>query len=369
MRRAVVATLVALLGVLFGLLLVELGLALIGTGHTSDATAESGSRTMHYIYTKTGIGKCYPTNPLGYFPFDLTRPDDFREVSAILEDVSDLPDDWSLARQVEQIRTNSPYCAHIELVALNRGPAPLRGQQALIIGDSFAFGEGLRLSDTLGYRMAEQFLDYNFINMAWPGASVETLFDLEAAEIRPSVVLYFFNINDVRGTPELERRELRLHALNKAKPLDLAESRWSMCARSLRVCGLLSRREAEIARTRASIQYYRDIYFSTENRGNLDRAFERIGKIKKILDDRGERFVIVMFPLFYKAPFAGYPFEAIHSSVKERVERLGIEFIDLLPLFESHLLWDRLTVHPLDRHPSAQAIDEVAGYLAEHLDL
>ncbi len=358
------------LGIVIGLGVVELGLAVFGPGGVHDATG--GPQRMHYIYTNTGLGKCYPSDSREYFPHDLTDPEQLAAMRELIADVSDLPDELSPAEKVDHLRDNAPSCNNIELVALNTGPNPERPHSTLVIGDSFAFGEGLRIEDSIGYSLARRFPASNFVNMAWPGASLETLYDVSKHIDRYKAVLYLYNINDLYRTAKLDQRSYELHSVNReqevAEPLENSGRLFGYCG-YFRACQLLERRDAEIHRSQASIDFYHDLYFSDENDEPRERSFAKIAAMKADIERQGARFVVVMFPLFYKAPLADYPLGRIHDYVRERVEGLGIEFIDLLPAYDGYMTWDDLTVHPLDRHPSAKAVDVAAEYLSSRLQL
>jgi hypothetical protein len=132
---------------------------------------------------------------------------------------------------------------------------------------------------------------------------------------------------------------------------------------------MLYLRRWEAERSRESIEYFRELYFGESNSEPRRHTFDEIAAMNEVLAGRGVRFVVVMFPLYYKAPLADNPFQDIHELVGAELRRRGIEFLDLLPAFEGYFSWYRFTVHPLDRHPSAEAIAIAADYLHGNLRL
>ncbi len=361
------ATLLA--GLVLGMVVIEVALRFIELRPAEQGGADT-YRRMHYIYTETGLGKCYPTDPRRYLPYDLRSDDGYARLGSIVSEVADVPDTWPVAKMVDYLRDNAPFCNNIELARLNGGRYPERPRKVLIVGDSFAFGEGLRLEDTIGYRLAEHFPDVNFPNMAWPGSSIDNVLDPVRTPPDVDTVLYFFNINDIARTDALVRRRDALHDTIRDATVsgeNLAAAAASPYCHYSRLCWMLHLRKWEAQRSQASIDYYRDLYFSAENEAPRTRTFERISKMKSELARRSIRFVVVMFPLYYKAPFSEYPFAGIHDLVETELQSRGVEFLDLLPAYNGYWSWYEFTVHPLDRHPSAKAIDVAAEYLAGHL--
>ncbi len=363
--RAITRTTLVLLGLGLAVGIVEVGLAFVDIGSPQRAT--ESYRRMHYLYTETGLGKCYPTDPRGYFPYDLRKQEDLERLGAIVTDVTDLPEAWTTDEKVAFLRDKAPHCNNIELVPLNSGPDPERERKALIIGDSFAFGEGLRLEDTIGFVLADRYPDVNFVNMAWPGTSINTIFDVEETPGDVDTVLYFYNINDIAKTDDLKQRRDALHdAIRESERYWTAPSTPGPCS-WFATCRLVRYREWELRRSEKTIDYFLDLYFGDENRQPRAASFDRIAEMHENLSRRNIRFVVVMFPLYYKAPFASYPLEPIHLLLADVLRQRDVEFIDLLPAFERYPWWHRFTVHPLDRHPSRRAIQLTAEYLEGQL--
>ncbi len=357
-----------LFGALLALLVAEIGLRFVEFGPHDGSAA--GYRRLHYLYTQTGLGKCYPSDPREYFPFDLSSEEGFAALGPLIADVTDVPGAVSLAERIDYLRQRAPHCNNIELRRLNGGPHPDRGRRMLIVGDSFAFGEGLRIEDTLGYVMGEREADYNFPNMAWPGSSTETVLDVARSPLGSEAVLYFYNINDVALSEPLLHRRDRLHdeiREAKAAARGWADAEVSTVCRYSRVCRLLRFREWEMQRSGAAIEYYRDIYLDDENRAPRRRTFDQLGSLAAALAEDDVRLVVAMFPLFYKAPFTDYPLRDVHELVGRELRGRGVEFIDLLPAFDRHIWWQKFMVHPLDRHPSAEAIEIAGGYVLDEL--
>ncbi len=363
-RRLIIGLAVPLFGIALGVVAVEIGLRAFGP--SLAASRWVGPDRMYYIYTDGGLGKCYPSDPHGYFPINLRDPDDYQRMQERIGDVAGLPDEWSLEQRIELLRKEAPYCNDIRLVPLNRGPQPERPLQVLIIGDSFGFGEGLRLRDSIGFRLADLVSAANFANMSWPGASIKTIFDVSKLPSGTDLVLYLYNLNDVLMTPELDNRQYELFGVYRPEEAEAADSESTPCRLSA-ICQLLRERERRIAKSESVIQLYRDLYFSEANREPLRRTFERMQWMREQVEGHGAEFVMAVYPLFYRPPLADYPFTEIHELIEREARQRGIRVIDLLPAYDGYVFWDRLTVHPLDRHPSPEAIEVAAEFLSEPL--
>jgi hypothetical protein len=364
--------LLVLVGLSLGIVGIEMVLSAADLRRFTVRPLEPNYRT-YYLFTEIGIGKCYPSNPDDSLRYDLRESQDLERLRSLIKDVSDLPDDWSLAKQIEHLQTYAPFCNLIEIRRLNAGLDRNRPRNVLIVGDSFAFGEGLGVEDTVGYRLAGLLPDVNFSNMAWPGSGIDSLHDVSAPlGNKTEAVIYFYNINDIIITDDLRRRGRGLHHIHR--PTEFPENPAGYSATfdrcdSFALCRFLRNRSANRRLSDESVAYYRNLYFSDENRELRSKTFEILGEMNRAVGEQGARFVVVMFPLFYKPPFSDYPFGAIHQLLASETGRRGIEFVDLLPAYEAHSGWGKLTVHSLDRHPSAEAIEIAARYLAERLNL
>ena len=201
--------------------------------------------------------------------------------------------------------------------------------------------------------------------MGWPGTSIETIFDVSKGVERFEAVVYFFNINDVLTTDRLQDRGYKLHGVYRPGRGENPDEPW-FCG-YWRLCQLVLQRQRRLDESGASIEYYRDLYFAPENEAPRSRTFAKLAQMKRDTEAQGTPLIVVMFPLFYRPPLSSYPFADIHDYVAAQAESLGVEFIDLLPAYEGSLVWDDYMVHPLDRHPSAEAVSVAARYLAKRL--
>ena len=86
---------------------------------------------------------------------------------------------------------------------------------------------------------------------------------------------------------------------------------------------------------------------------------------------QGTSFFLFVIPDLLDIPhsierFEDYPFGDDHQLIHERLEKMGVPHIDVLPNFNGKNP-NQLAVHPFDRHFNAEGIDIIAQALYESL--
>lgn len=235
-----------------------------------------------------------------------------------------------------------------------RGPPPAPARPVvLVLGDSFVFGEGVALPDTLPARLERAFGSLPgapaFVNAGVPGYGTP-----EQAARLPALL------------DELPVRAVLLVAVpNDAVPLsdalaapDLINARGEGPS-GLRLVGLarsvLGRAEADAAVEAWYLSYYVGAH---AQRGR--EAFAALAGMAGLCRARNLPFRVALFPLLYR--LADRPFARIHEAFGDACERAGVPFLDLtasLAVEPERALW----VHPTDHHPDARAHELAADAL------
>jgi hypothetical protein len=238
-----------------------------------------------------------------------------------------------------------------------RDPSRLR---VALLGDSFAFGEGVKREDTAAERI-ERILTQragcpvDVYNFAVPGyASIHEAWQLESTVSRYSpdlvVVWYFLNDVEVEGT---------MAFLGRDNPAIFFATyrRFSAVARFVgaRLDGLL--RAGKLVRT-----YEREY---TDPEGAWKTARASLERISHDARESGSRPVLFVHPVLYRLD-GGYPFRDIHDRVTAAARDSGFAAFDLLEAFSGHH-GEELWVHPSDQHPNDIAHEIAAGFAAEKL--
>ena len=277
----------------------------------------------------------FPDNPRGYFDRD----------NAVLMTIN------SLGLRGDEIPAKKPA-----------GTCRILG-----IGDSFAFGDGVKDEDTFLHRLQMQ------LNAATPGkkpfevlnAGVQgyntrdEVLNLEHRwlALEPDVVLIVFYINDAYNDGVILNagQELEIY---QSKPPGLAQYSylWDLAQHRYQ-----SHRAAKTLEKFYHTKYFSDpeSFFKSEEAFNVDwtvcdAALERAAQLART---RKFKLGLVMFPELYQLD-DDYPFGAIHKLVGEACRRREIPFLDLFDTFRGRKP-ESLWVHPCNHHPN-----EIAHALA-----
>ncbi|MDH3211643.1 MAG: SGNH/GDSL hydrolase family protein [Myxococcales bacterium] len=244
-----------------------------------------------------------------------------------------------------------------------RAPAP-GVRRIVLLGDSFAFGEGVRVEHTLGARLQESVNEDSgtateVLTLAAGGwGTRDEINYLERAGIgfEPDLVIVVYVLNDAEY----------------AGGLDLwGRFRQQYENRRLQSSYLASYVYAGFARRRLARAYIDDLVVrSRKQRGDWAASFGDLARGRRIAESAGARFAVAIFPFLYELD-AGYPFRPLHEMVAQFCTWNGIRVIDLFDAFEGHSDTD-LWVHPSDQHPNEDghriAADALADFIRrEHL--
>ena len=333
MKRAVLR---ASLALVVALVLIELGWRALGRGPTSYASRR--------------------VEPAGYGPF-LRTPQGLLVYAphASWTFVYDAVDGSTDPLRVSH-RINAFGLRDAER-AFAKPPGALR---VICLGDSFTFGEGVRVEDAypallerrLGDALAPRAVEvWNAGVQAYGTAEAIALFESRLLAAAPDVVTLCFFLNDAT---DFERTIAEFTAALEPAPL-------SWAARISRVVeawerGRHARSIAErfVATTRASL-----------HAAGFARCEAGFRRLRELADGHGFRALVLVFPALMELD-GDYPFEEEHALVAAALERAGLETLDLLPAFRG-LDARVLRVHPTDHHPNARAHAIAAELVAERL--
>ncbi len=229
-----------------------------------------------------------------------------------------------------------------------------------VLGDSFTFGEGVRLEDTLPAQLEAELAPgapqpIEVLNLGVSGwATRHEIRFLEQVGLGfdPDLVLVVYVLNDAQY-----RARLNLW--------DDFRAAWEP-PRLLRVSHLASFVYARIARHVLGQRYVEEVLSQAQGEGDqLRLAMRYLARGRQLAEATGAEFAVVIYPFLYRLD-ASYPFAPLHATVAAACRRAGIPVLDLLPTFRGQD-YDELWVHPSDQHPNERAHALAARAVAEFL--
>jgi lysophospholipase L1-like esterase len=231
-------------------------------------------------------------------------------------------------------------------------------RRIVLLGDSFTFGEGVRLEDTFGSRLQE-ILDrdqvvvevLSFAVGGWGTANEIHYLEHEGMSFEPDLVIVVYVLNDA----------------GYAGGLDLwGEFRERYQNRRLKGSYLASYFYAAIARRTLARSYIDDLVGEArEERGSWRESLAFLARGRRIAESARARYAVAIFPFLYDLD-ESYPFRSLHQMVSGFCERSGIAVLDLFDAFEGRSDKD-LWVHPSDQHPNREGHRIAAEALAEFI--
>jgi len=233
-------------------------------------------------------------------------------------------------------------------------------KRVVLLGDSFTFGQGVWLEDTLSYRLegllnTDVPADTQVLNFAvggW-GSRDEILYlESEGMAFEPDLVVVVYVLNDARY----------------AGGLDLwREFREQYQKRGLEWSYLASYFYAAVGRRTLARRYVEDLVEESQQQSEKwRRSFADLNRGREIAAAGGARFAVAIFPFLYDLDET-YPFRALHQKLVEYCRWNNIPVLDLFDAFQGHEYAD-LWVHPSDQHPNEEghriAADALADFIA-----
>ena len=315
---------------------------------------------------------CYDDCFQGVADYDLTQDHPFEH----LEYLGNIDSDPALAdlppryvpRAIE-VRKNERKFRERSFAALQRARpgAPV----TLLIGDSFCFGQGVRVqdrfSDLLEARLRRAVADSTgrgplLVNLCAPGVNIRFIYRVLEKYIdhfeNVQRVIYSFTLNDPLRTREIARMETAINDFMHFREYRFAHAfRPALRTWPSATLRFFAERMAMRQVSRDTIAWYKLLYGDQPGWGQTRQA---LADMRSLCAAREVETVLLVFPIFYR--LADYPLREVHEELGRVARDLGMRHIDLLDLFagkEASEYW----VHPKDFHPNTRAHREVAEFL------
>ncbi|MEO8755380.1 MAG: SGNH/GDSL hydrolase family protein [Casimicrobiaceae bacterium] len=232
---------------------------------------------------------------------------------------------------------------------------PLDGDVAVVAGDSFTFGFGLRYADAYVYR-TEQILQENgrrrhFVNIAEPGADARVSLRnyLAVRDQQPhDLFLFGLHLNDLIEFPT---SAVAMVGHGPIQPIGGSQ-----------LLAFVARTLAKRADRNAKIRELTDPAQLEKPRFRDNMA--AIEAMQRAAEERGRRFAVVILPIL--VDLRAGTFEPVYAAVRRVLDARGIAYIDLSQALDGARdasLW----ILPFDQHPNERANALFANQLSAAL--
>lgn len=304
---------------------------------------------------------CFPSNPRGYFEIDLRAPESqarYRSLAPHRFDAIARGHRWAVEARYNALRFRDVPPA----------PPPQGVKRIVVLGDSFAEGQGVKAQDTLA-RVLERQLDgrapgrYQVRNCGRRGTDFPELYAAfeDALAYQPELVLYTLTLNDAVQSDGFRGRQRFVNdwILDRTRAPDGPLATPSRLRP--RVFDFVRERVSALRIGRETTRFYLDLW-SDENRAGRQRTREYLREMHDALHARGARLLVAPWPLLVGLQ-RGYPFAPVHEDIRRFCLAEGIPHRDLLEALSGRgeaELW----VHPVDHHPNQLAHRLAAEALA-----
>jgi lysophospholipase L1-like esterase len=224
-----------------------------------------------------------------------------------------------------------------------RTKTPGRSRVA-VLGDSFTFGEGVKVEDTFCARLpallepgiGREVEVLNLGTSAWTTTDEIHYLEQQGLEFEPDLVVVVYVLNDADTAGGLNLWE---NFRRKYEPAALRHSHfasWVFARIGRRVIG------------RWYVDHLVEKALAADDRWK--RSFELLATGQRLAQARGADFVVAIFPFMYELNDR-HPMAPVHRMIADHCIRSGIPVVDLLDAFRGQD-YPALWVHPSDQHPN-----------------
>ena len=246
-----------------------------------------------------------------------------------------------------------------------------KGSLTLLIGDSFGFGQGVRVRDrfsnVLEARLSEATSGSSGVgpkmaNLCLPGYNIGKVGEVMERYVdafdQVDRVVYAFTLNDPKRSRAVQEMAqtindfMHLRENRMTQPLPLGADHLDSA-----MLRYFAKRVVRNRLSESTVEWYREMY--AENIG-WTLTKRKLLDMHRFCLKRGAPMTLVVFPLFHD--LKAYPFVEIHRKIGDFARENDIAHVDLLPAFEGGDERD-YWVHPKDFHPNDRAHRKAADFL------
>jgi lysophospholipase L1-like esterase len=239
-------------------------------------------------------------------------------------------------------------------ISIEKAPGTKR---VILLGDSFTFGEGVKLEDTFSTQLQK-------IMSLSSDRPVEVLnFGVSGWQTRDEII--FLSEFAMKFKPDLVLVVYVLNDADRAGGLDFWNNfRRTYENRKLNHSYLLSYIYARIARTVYGRRYIDSLLESAlMEKEKWDASFRQLLRGQELAKRGGFKYGVLIFPFMYELTDE-YPFKPLNKMISDYCENHNIPVNDILPAFRG-IPYTDLWVHGSDQHPNEKSHRIAAEAMAE----
>ena len=211
----------------------------------------------------------------------------------------------------------------------------LGGPVTLILGDSFCFGQGIRLADrfsnVIQARLDAEGRDHTVYNMCVPGMNIQRIARVQREAVKrfgaPVRVIYSYTLNDPIRDARTKALEDTVYDLMHFRRSQFERAHRSPLWRSAVWRWLAERRQMQQVAER-TIAWYQQLYGDNPGWRQTTRV---LADMQAFSRERNIELVLVFFPIFHQ--LGDYPLQVAHRQLGWVAREHGIASVDLLDLF------------------------------------
>ncbi len=243
---------------------------------------------------------------------------------------------------------------------------PANVYRIALLGDSFAYGFSVPLSDIFATRLENRLNEgrrdrrYEILNFGHAGYGTVQEVELYRTLVRrfkPDEVLLSYILNDVTGTEFLAE----LYRAN----LEFVRTTSQLSEKSLLATWIYINYH-RFNQDKGQDELWKSLYLDSSPA--FAQVRQALAALAAMTREDGVRLRAVIFPEL-GADAEDYPFPAVHDVIKAALLENGIDTRDLLPYYQRYSDWSELIVASDDQHPNSRGHEIAADAIYEFLDV
>ncbi len=240
-------------------------------------------------------------------------------------------------------------------------------KRIVVLGDSFAFGHGVKKEDSVFSSLLEKKLNrkqsvfqvYNFSRLGWDTIEEVDYLENEIVDYSPDLLILSYYLNDIASAAEI------YSSFDTFKAFEIPNKFLAFFVGHSYAINFFYYRF--VGATNSSLKQLNSLLVEAYKDSNVwERQKTYFLKIIEISREKDFPLLVIIFPFMNKVG-EDYPYDFIHQQLKEFLEKEKIPVIDLLEDFSAYKAKD-LAVNSFDPHPNKKAHEITAQRIFDFLN-